>query len=265
MREDEKGQRSYTRKFEVITSGLADAYSVKQATGIPRRGDVLLTDTDARVKSVAPEQNDDNPYLWIVTVEYDTTTNPEQEENPLDRPAEVTWSFTQFQRIAEKDVNGEALLNSAGYYFDPPPEIDDSRPVLTITRNEPAFNASQAIDYQDAVNSDSFLGFEPYQAKVANITATRQFEKVWYWKVTYEFHFRREQWTLEILDQGRWRAGRKAIRQKNEAGTEIPGTHVTDPVPLDGNGEPLADPTPDNAVFLPFDVYKEREFSAFNF
>jgi hypothetical protein len=263
----EKGERTHTRTFRVITdSPLVTATEVLLAAGIPRRGDWLPSDTAAYVKTVTPRQDEDNPLLWEVRVVYDTSVEPDQEENPIARPVEIVWGASQWQRLAEKDIDGNALLNSAGYYFDPPPEADDSRPVLTITRNEAAFNPTLAIDYQDAVNSNNFLGFDPDQVKVASITAARQFENgVYFWRVTYEFNFRREGWTLKILDQGRYRLNRKPIREKNAAGVELDGTHVADPVPLDGLGEPLANPTPATVKYRNFKIYKERDFSVFNF
>jgi hypothetical protein len=76
--------------------------------------------------------------------------------------------------------------------------------VLTIQKNRASFSQSVAIDYQDAINSDSFLGFSAGKVKVAGISATSQTEnKVFFWAVTYEFHFRREGWQVETLDQGR--------------------------------------------------------------
>src|SRR5438045_3054878 len=72
-------------------------------------------------------------------------------------------------------------------------------------------------------------------------------------------------WALEILDQGRYRAGRKPIWQKDEAGNDVVGMQVSDPVPLDGAGEPLVNPTPATAKYRTFDVYKEKTFTIFNF
>ena len=268
--ENEKGERTYVRLFGVITSSATDgAVQVKQATGIPRVYDVYTTsseqDLGAYAKKVIPQVTD-NPKHWHVRVEYDSSFEQE-EENPLDRAAQYTWGFAQFQKVAWKDVDGKGIVNSAGDPFEPPPEIDDSRPVLSIVRNEAAFNPSLAIDYQDAVNSDAFLGFEAGQVKVANITAVSRFENnVRYWEVTYEFHFRREGWTLGVMDVGRFSTGHVPLWNKDESGQEILGDQVTQDIPLDGSGERLPDPTgPDNVVFRDFTVYKQRTFTVFIF
>lgn len=262
--------RTYTRVFRVITdSPMVGALAVRTADGLPRRGSIYATDTEvdlsARVKSIDPSQDSDNAKIWLVRVEYDSRVEDEP-ENPLERPPEISWGFAQFQRIAWRDVDGKAIVNSAGEYFDPPIEIDDSRPVLSIVRNEASFNPSLAIEYQDAVNSDSFMGFSAGQAKVSNITARSVREGDYqYWQVAYEFHFRRDGWAVRPLDQGRYSTGRVRIPEIDEDGNEIPDSHVIDPVPLDGNGQPIDNPGPDNCVFLEFHAYKRRAFSAFNF
>src|SRR5262249_46326548 len=135
-------------------------------------------DLGALCNSVTCEQNDDAPRRWVVTCEYGppTVEQGQQQENPLLRPAVLTWGFTQNSRAVWKDVNGTPIQNSAGDAFDPPPEIDDSRPVLTVTRNEAGFNPAIAIQYQDAVNSDQFLGFNAGVVKINGISSTSQSE-----------------------------------------------------------------------------------------
>jgi len=265
---NEKFERTYTRKFRVITdSALVGAAAVGNAVP-PVIGSSYLTATESDLgafcNSIQPVQDSDNPRVWEVTVEY----GPQEpgDENPLNRPLEISWSFAQFTRVCDRDINGHALLNSAGDFFDPPPEIDDSRPVLTIVRNEASFDPAQAIDYQDAVNSDSFLGFAAGTAKVMGISSSLQFESnIFFWKTSYEFQFRRDGWKLSVLDQGRYKTNHKPIPEKDSGGNDMVGTHVSDPVPLDGSGNPLTNPTPSTAVFREFDVYKQRAFSAFNF
>lgn len=271
----ETGKRTYTRVWGVTTSSATDGpIQVREATGIPRLGDAYLTssegDAGAVVKKVDPQPTD-NPKLWHVRVEYDSSVE-EEEENPLNRPAVLSWGSAQFQRVAWKDIDGNAILNSAGQYFDPPPEVDDSRPTLTVTRNEASFNPALKIDYEDAVNTDPFMGFAVGQAKVASINANSQFENgLSFWSVTYEFHFRREGWILAPLDQGRYElwdiAGTKRlvpIKERDTLGRKLT-TNVTEPVPLDGAGKQLQNPGPTTAKYKEFTVYKQRTFSVFAF
>lgn len=272
---NEKGVNEYTRVFQVITTApTVGAVAVRMATGIPRRYDAYATATETDNSSlatrIATQQDDENPLIWEVTVDYGSpSTDQDQsgatEPNPVLRPAVLAWSFQKFQRAVWKDKDNKGILNSAKEFFDPPPEMDDSRPILTITRNQLTYNTAIAIDYQDAVNSDSFLGFAAGKVKVAGISAQSQVEgRYVFWSVTYEFEFRREGWKLSILDQGRNKrvgANLTPILQKDASGNAI-NVAVSDPVPLDGSGGELSNPTPSTAKFLDFDVYKTMPFAA---
>ena len=272
--ENEKGETEYTRTFKVVTSAAnIGAIAVRTATGIPRVGDYYLTateqDTGSLCKRVEPQQEQDNPRLWIVRADYGAPSDGDEAQrnpNPLLRPAVLTWGFNKSSRVVWKDANGKGITNSAGEYFDPPPEMDDSRPTLSITRNEAAFNPGIATDYQDAVNSDSFLGFAPGQVKVAGISGTSQTENnVAFWSVGYEFEFRREGWQLSILDQGRnqrilqWLA--PILQRRADNAEPIQGMAVSDPVPLNGAGGELINPGPNTVIYRNFEVYKSKAFA----
>jgi hypothetical protein len=274
----EGGKRSYTRVFRVITdSGLASALAVGLAADLPQLGDPHTAqdgaiDETVKCLKVSPQQDSENPQVWTVDIEYGppTKTDEQQNPNPLLRPAVISYSFAKYQRACYNDINGKAIRNAANDWFDPCPEIDDSRPVVSITRNEPIFNASLAIAYQDAVNSDAFLGAQPGQVKVSGISARNQTENNYsFWEVTYELEFRREGWQLQLLNQGRnslWEDGSLLPipkKGKNADGTIgwQEGTQVDEPVPLGEHGLPLANPTPDTCVYLPFTVYKSLAFA----
>jgi hypothetical protein len=274
---NDKGETEYTRLFRVVTSSpLVANLAVRTAAKIPKIGDVYATTTEFDATSlcrrVQPQQDSEAPRVWEVRVEYGPpeAESGQQNPNPLLRSAVVAWGFTQASRPVWKDKDGKPIQNSAGDWYDPPPEIDDSRPVLTVSRNEPAFNSSIAIAYQDAINSDSFMGFSPGQAKVAGISATSQTENnFFFWSVTYEFHFRRDGWQVSILDAGRnykTQDGNLApIPQLGvkEDGTTFPmkNTAVPEPIPLDGAGLPIRSPNPSNVKYRDFKVYRELPFA----
>jgi hypothetical protein len=269
---NEKGQTEYTRKFQVQTdSALIGSLAVRTASGVPRVGDVYTTslefDTNSLANSVEAVQDDENARLWEVTVNYGAPSAEEQQTNPnpLLRPAVLTWGFTQASRVIWKDTKRKVVANSAIEYFDPPIEIDDSRPQLTITRNFPSFNAALAIDFQDAINDGPFLGFPKGTVKVAGISASSQTENnFFYWQVSVEFQIRRDGWKLEVLDQGRSERidGKlKPIWQRDGNGNHIENLPVADPVPLDKAGRELLNPTPDTVKYMEFDVYEEKPFA----
>lgn len=211
--------REYTRVFRVITNDPKDEpWVVGSAVGLPilfdpYQGQNGVIDLNSRALRIEPRQSDDDPYIWEVVIEYGTkfngidashySANPASYENPTLRPADVEWGYVSFQKPIDTDLLNNAVVNSAQDAFDPAPLVDDHRPTLTISRNELVFDPSVAITYMDAVNTDVFFGALPGQAKVAGISANREFEhNLFFWRVTYEIHFRREGWNLVILNRG---------------------------------------------------------------
>src|SRR5581483_6338239 len=128
---DEKAVREYARVFRVVTSNSLDGALVAETAVDPFNGTAIPNlfasyiepngttfDLTAIARKIDVVQDDSDPNTWLVTV-----SNP----NPLLRPSEIKWSFAQFQRIADVDIYGAAVVNSAGEAFDPPAEKDDSR------------------------------------------------------------------------------------------------------------------------------------------
>lgn len=261
----------FRRRFLVQTDNALDgALLVLADASIPKIGDPYSSGYDsfsaAFCVNRSARMHSDSNKLWEVDCSYKQPKNDQenkQEENPLDRPAEVSWSFQAFQKPIDKDLDDEPIVNTFNTPFNPFPEIDDSRPILVIIRNEAhPFNYSRAISYQDAVNSDNFYGFDPGQAKMAGIAAQRRTEYIEstmstlvYWQVTYEIHFRREGWQLKILNRGtEYFDDNGAIQvDKDDAGNPT-GSEVL----LDNDAKKLAEDA--DPIYLDFRVYEEKAF-----
>ncbi len=271
------GVRTYRRTFLVVTDTKTDGpQAILGASGIPQHLSAysLTSETDfaALAVSFSARQLPKTPLHWHVTVSYTTDVDKDKEEQQggtsegdgdiLLEPPTVAFGFETYRIVAHEDVGGEdpiALVNSAGQPFDPPLMIDDSRPVLTVARNEFAFDPLQAIDFKDAINNDKFIGAEIGQVKVKGITATTELQpgnpESEFWRVTYIFLFRREGWKLRVLDTG------TRVKTGGPGGEFKPYTEdgVVTEVELDGFGNKLTDGA--NPVFLEFDVYKTRTFA----
>ena len=260
--------RTHTRSWRVETNDRDDDGFVVFVDGTDATPDPLPvvyephpTDPQSFAKSATCRPDSGSAgKTWIVTVTYDNKVELDQggdgapETDPTLRAPKVSWSGAKFSKRVNKDRDGNAVLNSARQPFDPPPERDMSRRVLTITRIEADYDDSVAEDYEDAVNSDTFYGRAPGKAKMDSITAHRHYENgTKYWEVTYVIHFSKDGWQLEGLDIG---------NKYMDADGAIWPTDGNVKKLLDGEGGLLADD--EDAVYLPFDVYPEMAFASLN-
>jgi len=258
------GIRTYQRQFRLITDNKNDGpYAIGSHASLPRIGSVHPEDASAWCRELTVEN--DAPFAgWVVTANY--SSERELSETPTSDPAVITWDSEQFQRPLIQDNTGDAVVNSAGDFFDPPPMIDDSRRVVSVQKNLTAV-PTWILDYQDAVNSDQFtvdgvtiaIGTAKMQRvsvgqeDIRNGTTFRQ--------VTFTMHLQRDGWTMDILDAG-FRRIDPGDSTKRIAISLDDGTEPTTPALLDGSGGLLSNPTPANAVFKTFSVYKTRAFSS---
>jgi hypothetical protein len=218
-------------------------------------------------RNVKVTQDDGAPRKWTIEATYSSKPikDNQAEENPLNRPAQIEIETASYRRAIWQDIDGKATLNSAGDYFDPPIEIDVAYWTFRVKKNV-ADIPTWILDYENAVNNAAFtirgLSVGQYEAKISNIrVGDLKIEGDYqYFEFTYQMERRREKWIpLKILDQG--------LRYKSEANRKhimdnsTPPRPVSSPRLLDGAGNVLADPTPENAKYREFTVYYARNFS----
>ena len=265
---DGLGERSYEREFLVRTSDKTDSADVAASgVGVPRIGEAFPTDTGAVCVDRTAKQVPEAPTAWNVTAS--SSSARQLALNPLDDPVVITLSAENYQRPAIYDVYGKAILNSAGDWFDPPPQMDDSRFVATVKKNL-ASAPPWILEYQDAVNNAAFnilgLTIATGVAKLSDLAFSERQERndVFFRQMSFKLHFRQEGWRLAILDQGHRRLGdyskgedpTKRYRIVNSGDQTDSDTLVL----LDGDGHPLEDPRPETAVFIEHQVYVEKDF-----
>ena len=285
------GVREYTKLYTVRTNSDQDGVMlVGNAPGLPKKGDVYFfngeTDAGALCQSVTPRQDPGNQQVWEVTCEYSSDIgggqgvalggNPQYDvENPLQRPPIVTWSTWSELRPVVLDIQGRPVNNTADLPFDPGIMVRVQSPAVVVERNEATYPVLFAQSYNDAINSDQFYTWPPETAKVESITAQNQFANgILYWAVRYEIHFKQPDWKERVANQGtrhyKLDANGFFIRDANQEKqlfhpVDGDGNYSTDPVwlNLDGTRMPQDD-IANNAIFLPFDIYKPLPFSALN-
>ncbi len=104
-----------TRKFRVITDAATDdAETVLAACAV--LGATHPTVSGMFIKSRRAVNEPFSKLVWIVTLKY--ALKYEMHENPLSQPAEITWQTETSQENATADKDDEAILNSAGDYYE---------------------------------------------------------------------------------------------------------------------------------------------------
>ena len=261
---DLKSGRRYSRVFRVLTNSNFDTAVEATATGTPVIGNLFPSDNTAFCQNVTATQEAFSPRVWIVTATY--STEQEVTDNPLGDPTEYVWGTEQFQRPYFKDRSGNAILNSAGDPYDPPVDGDDSRTSVTMTRNVSTVPA-WFLDTRDKLNSAPYnvggIGVAAERAKIQKVTAGKQQSRnqIEFITISATLHVQSESWQKSILDAGfRKKDGTDRKKITNDDGTE-----PSSPVPLDGSGGVLADPTTTNAVFKDFDIYGTFDFNELPF
>lgn len=215
-------------------------------------------DSQSVVNAMTAQQISSDGLQWDVTVEFGS---PEGvlPENPLLEEPEEEWGANAYERPVDQDSSGNPICNTAGDPFDPPPMRDDSRLVLTITRNEATADPALSREYGDTVNNATFYGAAAGKVKLKSRTARKvPFEGLpagHYFKVTYVFEFNEDGWQKRLLNVG--------FRQL-VSGNLVPiymGTQLaTSPCLLNSSGALTATP-----YFRTFDVYRSKDFGTFAF
>lgn len=254
-----RGVRTYTRAFKFETSQESeDAWDVGSHPDAPLIGQSF---SDAWCISSTPSCTD--PWKgWTITAEY--SSEREMNQDPTQDPIQIRVYTEQFQKPAIFNKDNELIVNSAGDPYDPPPMMDDSRRVLSLSRNVPSC-PSWVLDYQDAVNSDTFTALGVTYAvgtgkvQSVSLSVAQKRNNIDFYTLEILIHLQRDGWILKTLDAG--------FRELDYSGDLInilnpgDGERVSAPVPLNGSGAALANPSPTNNVLRSDVVYDTQPFS----
>lgn len=261
------GERTYSRVFRVLTDSNFDTVVEATANGTPVFGDLFPSDNEAFCQKVSGTQEAFSPRVWIITCSY--SNKRVLLVNPLNDPTVFTWGTQQFQRPYFKDRDGFAILNSAGDPFDPPVEGDDSRTSVTMVRNV-ATVPVWFLKARDRLNSTTYtidgITINSERAKIQKVSAGKQEKRngVSFRTISTTMYVQDDSWQKSILDAG-FRLTSPILGGARVHILNGDGTQVTSPVPLDGTGDKIEEPTPANAVFLDFDIYNTFDFNTLPF
>lgn len=262
-------QKTYTVQYRIQTNDPLDGpKTVVNHSELPELYDEYSfgNDTESGVYLIdkQPREESDGSFKsWIVTCEYSNIPPSDLSSNPLTETVKVSVGVDQFSTVIRVDTDGEWVTNSVKQPFVPPPEMDNSRPVLTVRRNESFIDLWKSADYSNSVNQTGWKGMPPrtVKCKAINYTEIQQRNGVYYTEATYEFHLFDQTWDAFILNQ--------ATKYKNDAGNYVQMPPGSEPVTLytgeDGSAAdrivPRGVPVTRDAVYLRKRVYKERNFN----
>ena len=259
------GTWTYQRQWEVRTTNKTDRENVvSTAAGLPAYGELHpapIADP-AWAKTISYALIPGSAIAWIVTVTY--TSERELNENPTTDEVLVSWSSEIYPEVVSVDRNGDAIVNSAGDYFiDPVPTRDGIHLIAKIRANVGSV-PGWIVAYQNAVNNGEItiggLAIATGLARVQRIEIGERQKRasLTFYPLSFEVHIHKDGWRLKPLDAGfRKLDGTKRVQIRDENGDE-----PTTPIPLNGLGAPIENPTPSAAVFGNYRIYDELDLTA---
>ena len=273
--ENNEGDRSYTRAFILKTTSQSDGpYAVGSHASLPVIGSSHPEDSTAycnriRVDDTWPGRG------WTVTCDYTNQrilhpTDPEQDEILISFQSEI------YQEVVTVDINGTAILNSAGDFFVEAPMRDAARLISSIKVNLTSVPA-WILSYQNAINDAAVtvggLSVGQYEAKMQNIQVSERKYRgpTAYYELSFDIHINKDGWIYRPVDNGL----RYLAEIPNESTSDSDDTimalknivnagdqqEVTTPVLLNGAGGVIADPSPATAQYLTYHIYPELDFT----
>lgn len=219
-------------------------------------------------RSIVFRQARNAPCSWEIEAQYSSEPlrggDDQQPEDPTDKPATAHWRSKLYRAPVVQDKDGHAIINSAGDYFDPPPEDDFPNWTVTIQKNVAAIPTS-IINFAGAVNESSFylqnVYVGPRVAKVMDLDIPpHAFQNdILFFPVTYQLEFKAETWDLTPLQQG-WNY-KDGTDRKQIVTDDTPPRPVSTQRLLDSSGALLTNPSLSTAVYGNFRRARELDLT----
>lgn len=198
-----------------------------------------------RAMTVAVSNYNGSRWHYEVTWDYELPRQANPDPNPLARPDIWRWSTggLQVPALYYYDDNGDPLplTNTADDFFEGA-TTDISTLQASISSNRATFDYGLARLLTNSVNSDNFLGSDPYTWKCGGISGTPQVEvvneaEVRYWQVEASLEYRPDGWPLQLPNVG-WNYLDGSTKKRSyvtdpDSGDKVPASN---PQPLNANG-----------------------------
>jgi len=258
------GIRTYSETYRLTSDVKTDnAYIVGSNGSLPTIGSVYSDDNQAYCTNLAVSCTDGYTG-WEVVATW-TTERTMSKTDPADDEVKVSWTTEVYQEPVFADVDGNAVVNSAGDYFiDPVPSRDTTHLIAKISSNHQSI-PEWVLGMQNNVNdSQVTIGGLVIAAGLARMSRLEISERqrrndIDFYSMSFEIHLHKAGWLLEPMDVGfrELEYGGDLVQIK-----DINCDEVTTPVMLDGAGRAQENPTPESAVFGSYQIYETSDLSA---
>ncbi|HEV2294098.1 MAG TPA: hypothetical protein VGR35_09580 [Tepidisphaeraceae bacterium] len=285
------GVKTHQREWLVTcdngTDGTAVALTANDGTRrIPPENTLHPQDLSARLTSLEADPHQGSDRHFLVKGEYTGTGLMGLPPNPLDRPPEISYSYTEFTKpyfMDRSKPDPKPVVNTAGDPFEQYLERDDGELVINITINEPTFDVLAMDELKHTKNEGichiDGTSFAPGTLKVSAPSAQRIIENIEgeggtiqrfkYYRVTYVVKARKKGWDDEVLSYGlselvpdpKDPLKPKRLRPIWDGTSQS----VRKPWPLDAEGKRMPNPfdKPATQTFVPYDPMDWSNIRAF--
>ncbi len=141
------GARDYTRRYQIISDDPNES-PVTVRLALPTGAHP--NDASAFATKRTANRIDESRLVWEGQVDYEFKQE-DPDETPVDKAPRIRWSSQKVFVPFLIDLDGNPVVNSAGEFFDPPPEIELTRLIANVQFNA-SFIPVGLLDYDRAVN-----------------------------------------------------------------------------------------------------------------
>lgn len=277
---DQEGHREYKLKSLVKTTDPDDGpETVYFATGAPTIGSTWAEGNDVDdwafcwpTARVTPIHDKERNLYWILENLFSTKALSRCQdtaiESPLSEPQRISGSFVKYVKDTHIDGNGDVIISSSHELIDGV-ERDFNRPSVVIEQNVLLLGLPTFAQMIDTVNDATLWGLPEGCVKLSNAHFERKLYGTcsFYYTRRFEFDIRYEGFDItDIVDTGYKKfdttrpGGDRTNPEHYVIAKDGHGENSPKKILLDGNGDPLTDPT--SPVFLaPIELYGRSNFT----
>jgi hypothetical protein len=206
-RETEEELFATRRLTFFMTSSQESFFDVMSDVRCPRKYDRHPRDNRLVLLNISPQQRSDAFRIWDIDLEYSSIARKrEEEENPLNEPAEITWDTDEESEVIWEDGEGNPLNNTVGELLEGIEEVV-SHWVIRIKKNV-AKVPRYILDYDLAVNDGSVrisgLTFpkETLWLRRLHISEKQTKNDTDYYEFSFELHYKSATWARYFPNRG---------------------------------------------------------------